>query len=140
MLVGALFLPFFVGCSDRGIELELHLPKEPSHQLRLEVFIDTKSGTPPCQIRPGVYAIRFDESGVAVVDSLWALTQWQKKFLITPTRRLARNDGYELLADGLKKGLVTERLPSGGVQSHSVEHGSKYWMDIKITDPRTKSE
>jgi hypothetical protein len=137
-MVGVPLLGVVAGCSDRGIELELHIPNEPEQNLHLEIQIDTKSGISPRKVSRGVYAIDLNESGYAVIDSAVVLEEWRKTYLITPTRKLIRNEGYVLRDSGWNMAVVTEKLPGGGVRSTSTMDGSTYWMDIEIPGARPK--
>lgn len=133
VLVSLPLLAVVAGCDDRGIELEFHLPIEPEKRIRLEIRIDKHSGGPPRKVAKGKYAIDFSKEGIAVIDSMDLLGRWQKRIIVTPTRRLGMDD-FTVTSSNWEMATIKEKLPDGGVHSYTVEQGSKYFMNIQIPE------
>jgi hypothetical protein len=123
----ALALATMSGCRDDGFDIEFHMPVAVD---RIELTIDTSAGDKPRHVGGRVYAIDLDHSGKAAIDSAWPVTRYHREFIVTPTKRLRKNEDFQVIDSGWRMNKTRQQTPRS-VTSKTKLDGSVFWMEIE---------
>ena len=80
----------------------------------------------------GVVKIKFDNAGVAKVESFSFSERWQRTGLFVNNRPI--NDAVYDTGE-MHQATVVTRIPTGGVRSKSIENGSSITITVSYPTP-----
>jgi hypothetical protein len=77
-----------------------------------------------------VYAIDLDHSGKSAIDSTWPVITYHREFIVTPTKRLRKNEDFQVIDSSWRMNKTRQRT-SRSVTSKTKLDGSVCWMEIE---------
>ena len=122
-----LALAALLGCRDNGFDLEFHMPVEVE---KFEIKIDYSSGVSPRRVGGRVYAIDLNHMGKATINADWPITRFHREFIVTPGKRLKKNEDFEVVDSGWQMNKTIRRT-ARTVTSQTQVDGSVFWMQIR---------
>ena len=63
-------------------------------------------------------------------NAAWPMTRYHRKFIVTPTKRLRKNEDFQVIDGGWRMNKTRQQTPRS-VTSKTKLDGSVFWMEIE---------